>query len=107
MLYMKRYAELLYTWGLTYQAIQVCKIVAKTDAHLQSRKSSKTLLATRVASRTIKDYLPFSEHSLGYSCDKAVVQDQHERQLMLNMGAGLCDSCSALTVRCSICNLNV
>eukprot|EP00347_Sterkiella_histriomuscorum_P014431 403360887 len=124
LLYMKKYSELLLGWGFTFTSIKMCKIVAKSETllqkyhqNLQISESSKSSLRTRKMLQakqttqsqalTIKDYLPFSENSLGYFCEKVSNQPKHQQLLLNNLGAESCQSCDQVNLICSICNLNV
>ncbi|CDW89483.1 wd repeat-containing protein 59 [Stylonychia lemnae] len=132
LLYMKKYAELLLSWGHTFQSIELCKIVAKAEILMlqtsaikpmslmndkdieqrsQRSRSKQIKLSSHLQSNTnlsIKDYLPFSENSLGYICKKQLQQGKHEENMLLNMGGiNQCNSCDKISVKCAICDLNV
>jgi hypothetical protein len=42
---------------------------------------------------SIKDFLPFSDNSIGYICDKIYYQKKHSKLITKNMGGSVCDSC--------------
>ena len=65
MLYMKQYAEIMLSWGLNMQSIELCKIITKAETIMQQYSNSKT---TNKDSKkaSIKTMLPFSKQSLGY-----------------------------------------
>ena len=42
--YMKRYSELLYSWGLQTEATELCKICSKVDVMSKLDKTSKPII---------------------------------------------------------------
>ena len=67
---MKLYSELLFAWGFPMHSIQLCKVITRAEYLLiKYQKHLYPQIKIPKDHFHLKDYLLFSERSLGYRCE--------------------------------------